>query len=93
MHNRLTTFPFVCIYEVSSLTLSLILSSSSDPSTLSKALALATGDLGEVGLKKFLFKEPECANFPVRKYLSQEKIIVINPFNQTVDAVHQKYNV
>lgn len=39
--NKLTTVP--------SLALSVILSSSSDPSTLSKALALATGDLGEVG--------------------------------------------
>lgn len=36
-------------YE-SSLALSVILSSSSDPSTLSNALAVATGDLGEVGL-------------------------------------------
>lgn len=42
--------PLACRYVVSSLELSGKLSSSSDPSTLSKALALATGDLGEVGL-------------------------------------------
>lgn len=52
MHNKLTAFPFVCRYVVSSLALSVMLSSSSDPSTLSKALALATGDLGEVGLRR-----------------------------------------
>jgi len=45
------------------------LSSSSDPSTLSKALALATGDLGEVGLIIFLLNEPLFADFPVR-YIS-----------------------
>uniref|UniRef100_A0A2P2LH32 AMP deaminase n=1 Tax=Rhizophora mucronata TaxID=61149 RepID=A0A2P2LH32_RHIMU len=43
-------FPFVCRNVVSSLELSVVLSSSSDPSMLSKALALATGDFGEVGL-------------------------------------------
>lgn len=37
---------------MSSLPLSVILSSSSDPSTLSNALALATGDFGEVGLTR-----------------------------------------
>lgn len=34
-----------------------MLSSSSDPSMLSKALALATGDLGEVGLCPALLVE------------------------------------
>lgn len=38
---------------VSNLELSAIFSSSSDPSMLSKALALATGDLGVVGRKRF----------------------------------------
>ena len=68
MIYRLTTFPFVCRYVVSSL-VSVKLSSSSDPSTLSKALALATGDLGEVGLIIFLLNEPLFADFPVR-YIS-----------------------
>lgn len=52
---------------MSNLELSVILSSSSDPSTLSKALALATGDFGEVGLIRFpaLLVEFECpADFP-----------------------------
>jgi len=66
VHNTLTTVPFACRYVVSSLTLSVMLSSSSDPSTLSKALALATGDLGEVGLKRLLLKEPDWDDFPVR---------------------------
>lgn len=65
VHNRLTTSPFVCRYVVSSFALSAI-SSSSDPSTLSKALALATGDLGEIGLKIFLFGVPECEDFAVK---------------------------
>jgi hypothetical protein len=52
VHNKPTAFPFVCRYVASSLALSVMLSSSSDPSTLSKALALATGDLGEVDLRR-----------------------------------------
>lgn len=57
-----TAFPLVCRYVVSSLVVSVILSSSSDPSILSNALALATGDFGEVGLR-------ECADldFPSKK--------------------------
>lgn len=50
VHHELTASPFVCRYEWSNLVLSVKLSSSSEPSKLSKALALATGDLGEVGL-------------------------------------------
>jgi hypothetical protein len=50
--HKLTAFPLTCRYVVSSLELSVMLSSSSDPSTLSKALALAPGDFGEVGLIK-----------------------------------------
>lgn len=64
---KLTAFPLVCRYVVSSLALSVMLSSSSDPSTLSKALALATGDLGEVGLTRepVLLVELTCpADFP-----------------------------
>lgn len=44
-----------------------MLSSSSDPSKLSKALALATGDFGEVGLIRLptLFTEEESGvDFP-----------------------------
>jgi len=66
VRDPLTAFPFVSKYAVSNLSLSIMLSSSSDPSTLSKALALATGDLGEVGLKRLLLKEPDCVDFPVR---------------------------
>lgn len=45
----LTAFPLVWRYAVSSLAASVRLSSSSESSTLSNALALATGDFGEVG--------------------------------------------
>lgn len=45
----LTASPLVWRYVVSSFEASAILSSSSEPSTLSNALTLATGDLGEVG--------------------------------------------
>lgn len=48
--RQLTALPLVCRYEVPSLVFSVTLSSLSESSTLSKALALATGDLGEVGL-------------------------------------------
>lgn len=56
----------MCRYVASSLAPSVKSSSSSDPSTLSKALALAAGDLGEVGLKIFFLNEPVFADFPVR---------------------------
>lgn len=49
LSTLLTAFPFECIYVVSRAALSFMLSSSSEPSTLSNALTLATGDLGEVG--------------------------------------------
>lgn len=53
---------------VSNFELSVILSSSSDPSTLSKALA--TGDFGEVGLIRFAARLVELAcpaDFPETK--------------------------
>jgi len=49
--------PLECKYAVSNLEASVKLSSSSDPSTLSKALALATGDFGDAGLIR-------CADLP-----------------------------
>lgn len=47
-------------YVSSIFTVSLTSPSSSDPSTLSKALALATGDFGEVGrsISEALFANP-----------------------------------
>ena len=62
--NKLTTVP--------SLELSVMLSSSSDPSTLSKALALATGDLGEVGrirLPVLLTELASSVDFPEKEEL------------------------
>jgi len=83
-HYTLTTFPFVCRYAVSNLSLSVMLSSSSDSSTLSKALPLATGDLGEVGLKRLLLKEPDCVDFPVRNISKVRKNNKMNTFKQTL---------
>lgn len=62
--QKLTAFPLICRYLGSSLELSVILSSSSDPSTLSKALALAPGDFGEVGLIKLPGLLTCTADFP-----------------------------
>ena len=81
----LTTFPLAWRYsELNLVSSAIVSSSSSDPSILSKVLALAMGDFGEVGLIDFLVELfPDTNDYLGKKHIN----IRYQPFN--VDDVHR----